>query len=238
MEFKFNVTGKKRKELVSIIAGITGENIVYTRTPEFSYKIGELVVTSDGTFVTTADTGESVIGQILDAARNAGFIPEGEIMIEREQDEDAPSEDAAAENDIGLIISFPLDQVNMENLQKILDAKGTLIKKALGIESLPVEAGETCVSFPWFDEIHETDEGTAYTHFIEALCRMSLEQKRVTATEHEVENEKYAFRCFLLRLGFVGDEYKKDRKILLGNLSGSSAFKSGSRREAASAVSE
>ena len=45
------------------------------------------------------------------------------------------------------------------------------------------------------------------------------------ATEKDVTNEKYAFRCFLLRLGFIGAEYKADRKILLKNLTGSSAFK-------------
>ena len=51
--------------------------------------------------------------------------------------------------------------------------------------------------------------------------------RQVTATEKPVENEKYAFRCFLLRLGFIGSEYKAERKILLKNLTGSSAFKDG-----------
>ena len=44
-------------------------------------------------------------------------------------------------------------------------------------------------------------------------------------------NEKYAFRCFLLRLGFIGDKYKQTRKILLRNLAGSSAFKDGQPKE-------
>ena len=48
--------------------------------------------------------------------------------------------------------------------------------------------------------------------------------------EREVENEKYAFRCFLLRLGFIGEEYKVERKILLKNLTGSSAFKNGENK--------
>lgn len=56
---------------------------------------------------------------------------------------------------------------------------------------------------------------------------MSKNAKRVTVTEKAVDNEKYAFRCFLLRLGFIGSEYKVERKILLKNLSGSSAFKNG-----------
>ena len=54
---------------------------------------------------------------------------------------------------------------------------------------------------------------------------MAKNQKRITAKPREDENEKYAFRCFLLRLGFIGDEFKEDRKILLKNLDGSSAFK-------------
>lgn len=45
------------------------------------------------------------------------------------------------------------------------------------------------------------------------------------AKEKPVDNEKYAFRCFLLKLGFIGDEYKTTRKILLQNLSGNGAWK-------------
>ena len=67
----------------------------------------------------------------------------------------------------------------------------------------------------------------AYTEFIAAICKMSREQKRITAKEKAVDNEKYAFRCFLLRLGFIGNDYKATRKILLRNLTGSSAFKNG-----------
>ena len=55
--------------------------------------------------------------------------------------------------------------------------------------------------------------------------------KRVTASEREVENERYAFRCFLLRLGFIGDEYKSERKTLLKNLNGSSAFRDGQKKK-------
>lgn len=140
---------------------------------------------------------------------------------------------------MGLTVAIPLENVAVGNLTKLLDAKGGLIKKALGIDELPIEIGEDKVSFPWFSELPDADEVQAYTHFISALCEMAKNAKRVTATEKEVDNEKYAFRCFLLRLGFIGAEYKTERKILLKNLSGSSAFKSGERKEAVSdAVSE
>ena len=72
-------------------------------------------------------------------------------------------------------------------------------------------------------------EATAITHFINAICEMAKTQKRIAPTSKPVENEKYAFRCFLLRLGFIGDEFKADRKVLLQNLSGSTAFKGGAK---------
>ncbi len=73
----------------------------------------------------------------------------------------------------------------------------------------------------------EPDEARAYTEFIALLCKHSKELKRATATERPVANEKFAFRCFLLRLGFIGSEYKTSRKILLRNLPGNSSWKNG-----------
>ena len=93
---------------------------------------------------------------------------------------------------------------------------------------------EDKVSFPWFNGEAEPEEIKAYDTFICKLCELARTQKRVTATEKPTDNEKYAFRCFLLRLGFIGVEYKEARKILLRNLTGSSAFKSGQSKEAES----
>ena len=72
-----------------------------------------------------------------------------------------------------------------------------------------------------------SDKVKAYTLLVEKLCAAAKQQKRVTAKEKSVENEKFAFRVFLIRLGFVGDEYRVARRILLKNLSGNSAFKNG-----------
>jgi hypothetical protein len=102
----------------------------------------------------------------------------------------------------------------------------------LGVDDIRIEVDEKKVSFPWFSELPDADACKAYQNFIAALCKMSREQKRINSTDKEVTNEKYAFRCFLLRLGFIGAEYKADRKILLKNLSGSSAFKTGAKKEA------
>jgi len=121
------------------------------------------------------------------------------------------------------------EYLGVGNLASILDAKGDLIKKALGIPKLRFTTDEENISFPWFEEA-KPDEALAYTKFISAICEMSKKQKRVTAKPKENENEKYAFRCFLLRLGFIGDEFKADRKILLSKLDGSAAFKAGAKK--------
>lgn len=138
---------------------------------------------------------------------------------------------------MGLTVAMPRESFTdaaLENLRKLVDAKGSLIKKALAVGSLPIETDGEKVSFPWFAEGQDGESVKAYTHFIAALCDMARNQKRITAKEKPADNEKYAFRCFLLRLGFIGTEYKGERKILLKNLSGSSAFKNGGRKEAGS----
>ena len=120
---------------------------------------------------------------------------------------------------------------SLENLKALIAAKGGLIKKALGVSDLPLEITDTKVSFPWFPATPAPDELKAYDTFICKLCEMARNQKRVNTTEKPIDNEKYAFRCFLLRLGFIGEEYKEARKILLRNLAGSSAFKGGQSKE-------
>lgn len=54
---------------------------------------------------------------------------------------------------------------------------------------------------------------------------MARDAKRVSSKPTETDNDKYAFRCFLLRLGFIGKEYKTAGRILLRNLTGNSAFR-------------
>ena len=193
--------------------------------PTCAYEIDYFTVTKDGAleFDDRADSEE--IENLLEQLAERGFTAadSGE-----EETAEKVSENADAEPEgesVGLTVAIPLDKVAVGNLTKLLDAKGSLIKKALGIADLPIEITEDAVSFPWFSLSPDLDSAKAYTDFIAALCRMSKEQKRINVTEKEVTNEKYAFRCFLLRLGFIGAEYKADRKILLKNLTGSSAFK-------------
>ena len=140
------------------------------------------------------------------------------------------------EIEAGLTVTIPKETLSegaMANLERLVESKGNLIRKALGVEQLPILVTDEAVSFPWFPGEPTADEVKAYTHLVTALCEMARNQKRITAKEKETDNEKYAFRCFLLRLGFIGSEFKAERKILLRNLTGSSAFKSGAKKDAA-----
>ena len=227
----YNVTGAERKRLVQAISAYTGADAEYLGAPTFSYRVDYFTIDRSGvvSFDSCADSGE--IEGLIEALVNEGFVSQGSNLGCEEKEEPGQNPE------IGLTVQMPIEKVAAGNLTKLLDAKGTLIKKAFGIDALPIEIGENRVSFPWFKELPEPDAVQAYTHFIAALCEMSRNQKRVTATEREVENEKYAFRCFLLRLGFIGAEYKTERKILLKNLSGSSAFKSGQKGGAGDEIS-
>lgn len=255
MKVIYNITD--RKPFVQALAEITGVAAVYMRTPTYAYKVDYFTVTREGNleFDDMADSKE--IENVLEQLGQRGYHFLEEPQYDSEQPEpemeepleDCPSpygkvepvqkqeEEIALQEEmpeiLGLIVTVPIENIRVGNLTNLLEAKGGLIKKALGIEALPIEMGVDKVSFPWFSETPDSDAAKAYTHFISALCEMSVKQKRITAAEKQVENEKYAFRCFLLRLGFIGAEYKTERKILLQNLSGNSAFKNGTGREAA-----
>ena len=233
MELNYNVTGNERKALVKVISETTGEKAVYKFTPTYAFEIGEYTVTRYGILEYPGGTDAS---EVIAALSAAGFVhapveetetaEPAEETLQEEPDDEPSYEDT---DSVELTVEMPLDKVAVGNLTKLLEAKGGLIKKALGIDSLEFDIRDDRIAFPWFPEV-EPAEAQAYTHFIAALCKMAKEATRVTATEKAVDNEKYAFRCFLLRLGFTGNEYKADRKILLKNLSGSSAFKSGARK--------
>ena len=165
---------------------------------------------------------------------------EEELGLGRQRHEDPQGENGMQasdvpepDEDIGLVIEMPLSSFTdtaLDNLKRLVESKGKLIKKALGTETIELDIADDKVRFPWFEDGTDPDAVKAYTHFVAALCEMARVQKRITAKEKETDNDKYAFRFFLLRLGFIGSAYKEERRILLCNLSGSSAFRDGQKK--------
>lgn len=246
----FDLREKDRKELVKAISEILSEKEEYLRMPTCAYRVGGYTIAKDGTLTWGADVTDA--GILLQALTARGWnyaividtavteetqpeypstdeeMPEPEVITEAA----APAEgntDAEVDTDIyDFCIELPeesLTDAARTNLDRIIESKGALLKKALGTKQLTYEVADGKVRFPWFHISGSPEEVTAYTQLVSSLAEMAKNSKRITAKERTVENEKYAFRCFLLRLGFIGDEYKTSRKILLKNLDGNSAFR-------------
>jgi len=205
--------------VIYVITKAIGEALglepVYKGAPSFAYVVGNINISKDGTLSWDDRTDEITIQNLLKKLLELGFTYESDEV-------------GADELCDTLTIEMPLDGFTdsaLENLERLIASKESLIKKAIGAETLPIERTETTIRFPWFRFGIEPEELSAYSRFIGGAA--AKEQHRVTAKDKPVENEKFAFRVFLIRLGFVGDEYKTARKILLRNLSGNSAFKNG-----------
>lgn len=210
MELKYNVTGTRRKELVSSVCELVGEPTNYKGAPSFTYEVGSFSVDKNGTLSYPLDLDTELVNKVMTGLSKRGFDFMESVVPDQ------------------LSIEMPMEGFTEEsiiNLEKLIASKEILIKKAIGAEALPIEQTETTLKFPWFKFPADSEEVSAYSRFVGALCAVAKERKRVTAKEKLVDNEKYAFRVFLVRLGLVGDEYKTTRKILLSKLSGNSAYK-------------
>jgi len=214
MNIRIDLNGKKRKDLAHAIGELLNAEPQYQKTPSHAYHIGGAVLDKENTLSFPPDMNPEAVRPLLDSLQDKGFKVE------------LPDK---------LVIQMPLDGFTPEkidNLCKLVDAKAGLIKAALGAEDLPIEQTEKALCFSWLDFNTPSEDVAAYSQFIAALCDMAKKQKRVVATEKQVENQKYAFRCFLLRLGFIGDQYAATRRVLLRNLSGNGSLK-GEKSEAA-----
>ena len=174
MEIRYNVTGAKRKELVKVIANATGARAEYKFMPTCNYEIDYFTVTKDGTLLFDDRADSEEVERVLESIAAAVFECEpqdcGEQPSREETKEAAESADTAPQGEpVGLTVEIPLHKVAVGNLTKLLEAKGNLIRKALGITDLRVEVLEDRVAFPWFSQV-DADSSAAYTHFISALC--------------------------------------------------------------------
>jgi len=236
MTIHFNVPGKARKNLAQTIGAWLEEDVKYAGAPTFAYEVGFFTIDRDGNLIFDDSADSEVIERLLEHLYDEGF--ESDISAAAEKLTEAPSIDSVEDID-SVTLSFPdtgFDEAAFERLTALCEAKKRLITKAFDAISTEVNWNkeEHTIQFPWFrlDLSAKEDEKLACILFLNKLMAFVKEAKRVTAKEKDTDNEKYAFRCFLLRLGFIGDEFKGARKILLSRLSGNSAFKSKEDKEA------
>mgnify|MGYP000393993289 CR=1 FL=1 len=147
----------------------------YKFMPTCNYEIDYFTVTKDGTLLFDDRADSEEVERVLEAIAAAGFECEpqdcGEQPSREETKEAAESADTAPQGEpVGLTVEIPLDKVAVGNLTKLLDAKGNLIRKALGITDLHIEVLDDRVAFPWFAQV-DADSSAAYTHLFPHFAR-------------------------------------------------------------------
>ena len=239
MELNYNVQGEERRKLVQIVSEIINTAAVYKKVPTCAYEMGTFTVSKTGVLSWTEDADVETVKTVLAGLQMMGLNAKEERQTVKKVFEmrpqaqpDAPKQPQAQpkEEPDKLTVEIPRNLMNdtaLANLDRIIEGKSTLIKKAMGADSLEYEITEDRIRFPWFTMTADAEENKAYINFISKLAEQARTAKRVTLKDKPVDNEKYTFRCFLLRLGFIGEEYKEARKILLKNLTGNGAWKSG-----------
>jgi hypothetical protein len=129
-----------------------------------------------------------------------------------------------------LVVKVPrgsMTDTQVENLKLIVEKKAVVLKKAFLTENITITEEGGNLGFPWFTLTGDGKESMVFMRFVTKLLALAKRAQRVNGGPAKtVANEAYAFRCWLLRLGYIGDEYKEDRKILMRNFTkGSSAFR-------------
>ena len=236
MQIKYHLEGSERKALLAAMREILQDAPKYMGPPSFAFTVGPYTIDRHGTLSCPEDADPAQIEMLIRELAHDGFTgervaeatkPAEQIVTAPDQQKKERSLTTAPDR---LAIELPKDGMTptaMENLRRLVASKATLLTKALGTDSLPMTEHSDRIEFGWFRPTDDQSEITAYYQLVQGLRKLARKQKRVSAVEQQVENEKYAFRCFLLRLGFIGREYKDSRHVLLKNLTGNAAFRDG-----------
>lgn len=231
MEIKYN-TGKERKSLVNAVSEILGERAEYLGAPTFGYRISECcIITREGNLDIDDGTDSEEMERLIDELYKRGFIAANMAELEligcTKDDEDEK---------VGFSIGIPVSKLSdkpctgevLERFNQIVSSKKALFQKALGTtHELETALDIDTLWFDWFDSMIDNEHMEIYSEFIKAVYKMAENAVRVTAKEKPIENEKFAMRTFLNRIGLLGKEYKPLRKELMKNLSGDGAFRYG-----------
>ena len=212
MIIEFHLAGENRKKLAWAVAMIIGTTAEYQYMPTCAYKIGECyTVTKSGNLEISDQADREETEQLLAELENQGYAVPDTSELESK----------------GLTVQMPADfftEHTLGNLRQICENKAALFQTAFQTDSLDIIPSDEKVEFPWF-MVEQDGDADAYCTFISMLCEFAKNQKRINNKLETSDNPKYTMRCYLLRLGMIGVEYKSTRKVLLRNLSGSSAFR-------------
>ena len=252
--YLFKVTGIERKQVASTMAEALGKEVSYAGAPTFNYQVGDWRIDRESR-VTTPEIQKDHLRVVLDALKTAGAIAVGNGTI-------ALSINGHNGNTLRNVVNLIWSKQSL--IQKALGRETVILPESLvkTINAVPIDtleefaavvnhaidAGEIegdsdwefdladkTLSFSFFNASLDTEEVLAFVTFCQKLSEQAKLQKFSSTKQKEATNDRYTFRCFLLKLGFIGAEYKTERKILLSKLEGSAAFRTIEAQQAAEA---
>ena len=212
MIIKFGLAGNERKKLAWAVAMIIGTTAEYQYMPTCAYKIGECyTVTKSGDLEISDQADRKETERLLAELASRGYaVP-----------------DTTEPEFKGLTVQMPADfftEHTLGNLRQLCENKAALFHAAFQTDCLDIILSDEKVEFPWFT-VEQDGDADAYCTFISMLCEFAKNQSRINRKPDTSDNPKYTMRCFLIRLGMVGAEFKAARKVILRNLTGNSAFR-------------
>ncbi|KJR48417.1 virulence-related protein [Desulfosporosinus sp. I2] len=258
LTYSFKVTGLERKQVASVIADTIGEQVKYAGAPSFNYNAGGWTIDRNG-IVTTPELGikeeHVTLRMVLDALHIAGATAERDLTVTLPMNWHNGNSLRNLVNMIwtkqGLIrkalgwqeVIIPdglveaINAVPIDTSEDFAEVVNQAIEagKITGDNELDIDMAEKTLQFSFFNASLDAQEIHAFGMFCWQLNNQAQKQKFTSVKQKETENDKYAFRCFLLKLGFIGKEYKIERSILLSKLEGNTAFRTTESQQAAEA---
>lgn len=241
---QMQVAGRERKEVAGLIAGHFGTQAVYQGTRGFGYLITEpggreWLVDKAGAVVTQgqAEDNAAEMLAVLKALEENGAEAVGQVsvtvtteghngvtlrnlvnLLAAKERLIAKAMSLTGQSFIAPAMVTAVNAVRLKAVEDFLEAAG-------GEESPGLAITRDTIAFRWFAATLNPEAIQAYIQFALAANKMALAQKHSSPRETDTTNEKYSFRIFLLRLGFIGEEYSASRKLFLDRLSGNGSFR-------------
>lgn len=123
----------------------------------------------------------------------------------------------------GLVDKLKDDTCTLAIMNFINAVNGYEAEHGAALEGLKITTEK--VIFTGFPTAPDHEHLTAFAQLAVLMNQQAISQKRIQAKNVNDENEKYALRTWLIRLGMNGSDFKATRKILMENLSGHAAFR-------------
>ena len=209
MKIDYGLPGEKRKGLVRALSRITGERAIYQGTPSCAYKIGDLIVTRTG------ELEGDITPEIIEKLKGWGYRPQGDM-------EESVEDLSYLREEMRMAACVPrkmLKKREIKILRDFVESKKSIFMRMFNTDDLSIDVNRETISFPWFPS-GGREEQKAYIDFIEKLCAFVKTINEVRGKDYILPSERYHGRRVLLRLGFVGKQYERDRQILLQYLTG------------------